>query len=471
MSDIKIGIPLHGKMAARTLHLASFIDCLKKSGFKPVYFLSPHYYHSAELDPTQYFELQADYYDQYNGSHPFLQALKTLRRFVIRTGTTDLRFRETVENMLFEAPTWKIGWSLFYMDVLRHIPELGHVLLWLEKQFYATHAHDKSFKEQALDCVLAPGIGNFNFWNEGNFALEAQRLGLPAFAVITNYDNIVNMGFRGFTPRCLAVWSKQMADEAIKLQGLPASRVEITGPVQYDRFMQPLPLGREDFLKSRNLDPRRKTIFFAGGVNIIRYFEMYRLLVEQGRQVWSEPFNLIIRPYPHVKLLSAPGWQILKQLFSEAGAYISDPGSIDASGDRTKELRNDLSFEEGPDELSYLLRYSDVMVNVFSTISLEAAICDLPVIHLGYDSYTFGQRFNTTTAFQQRQTHNRRKLRLAAAKVAKTETELVTYIGDYLSDRTLDREARHEYAVSECGELDGRAGMRLIEMIKNRMQM
>lgn len=469
MSDIKIGIPLHGKMAARALHLASFREHLKASGFSPVYFLSPHYYRSFTFEPGQYFELQTEVYDQYNGQHAFLRALKTLRRFVVRTETTDMRFRDTIENMLFESSTLEIGWTLLHIDLLRRVPELGRLLLWTEKQFYATHAHDQWFKEEGLDCVLTPGMGNFNFWNEGNFALEAQRLGLPAFAAVTNYDNIVNMGFRGFTPTCLAVWSRQMADEAIKLQGLPATKIEITGPVQYDRFMQPLPMDRAAFLKSVDLDPNRKTIFFAGGVNITHYFELYRLFVEQKERIWGEPFNLVIRPMPHIKLLDSPGWRILENLFAEAGAYISNPGSIDAGGDRTEEFRHDLSFEDGVDELTYLLHYSDVLVNIFSTMALEAAICDLPVIHLGYDSYTFGHRFNITTAFQQRQTHNRRKLRLAASKVTKNEMELVTFISQYLSDRTLDRDARREYAVSECGELDGQAGVRLTEMIRSRM--
>jgi hypothetical protein len=100
---------------------------------------------------------------------------------------------------------------------------------------------------------------------------------------------------------------------------------------------------------------------------------------------------------------------------------------------------------------------------------LEAAICDLPVIHIGYDAYTFGVRFGVTTGFQQRMTHNRRKLRLAASKVAKSEEELLNYIEYYLSDKDRDSEARREYAISECGELDGNSTLRLVSMIKSRM--
>lgn len=260
-----------------------------------------------------------------------------------------------------------------------------------------------------------------------------------------------------------------MADEVVKLHGLPANKIEITGPVQYDRFMAPLLRSREEFLTSINLDPSRKTILFAGGVNINHYFDIYNVLVRQKEKVWREPFNLIVRPYPHVKLLGSPAWQMLEDILRKEGVYISNPGSIDASGDRTSEYRVDLAFNEDPDELNYLLRYSDVMVNYFSTIGLEAAICDLPVIHVAFDPYTFGLRFSVTTGFLQRQTHNRRPLRLAAARIAKSEKELFNAIEDYLNDRTLDKEARRIYAESECGELDGRSGVRLIEMIKSRL--
>jgi len=469
MADIKIGIPLHGKMAARAFHQPSFRQSLTAGGFKPLYFLSPHYFRSFEFNPEQYFELQVEQYDAQYNKNFVLQQLRMLRRFMVVTETTDLRFRETIESKLFDATLLGMSGQLAFVNFVRRVPGMGRFLAWLEQQFYATHAHDKVFTEQGISCVLIPGMGNFGFWNEGCFALEAQRMGLSAFAAITNYDNIVNMGFRGFAPACLAVWSNQMADEVIRLHQFPANKIEITGPVQYDRFKMRLPKSRSEFLQSLNLDPSKKTILFAGGVNIHHYFDIYRVFVEQKEKVWGGKFNLIIRPYPHIKLLGSPAWKMLEGMFGNSSAYLSNPGSIDASGDRTAELRMDLSFDDGPDELNYLLRYSDVMVNYFSTIGLEAAICDLPTIHVGFDSYTFGQRFSVSTSFLQRQTHNRRPLRLAASRVARNEKELFNSLEAYLNDRTLEQDARLAYAESECGELDGESGSRLVKMIKSRI--
>ncbi|NUQ60358.1 MAG: hypothetical protein HUU12_13460 [Anaerolineales bacterium] len=372
MSEIKIGIPLGGKMATRVLHQPSFRARLANSGFKPVYFMWSQYFRSFDFDPEQYRELRVEEYDKYDQKRRLLRTMKKLRRFVIITETTDLRFREEVESILYDSPASQVGSYIFFTDFLRRIPNMGKFLLWLE-----------STRESGLKCALTPGIGNYGFGHAGNFAREAQKQNLPVFASITNYDNIVNMGYRGYTPTCLAVWSQQMADEAIRLHGIPASKIEVTGPLQYDRFIQPLPIGRDEFLKSIDLDPAKKTIFFAGGVNITRYFEIYKLFIEQKSRVSSEPFNFVVRPYPHGKLLGSPGWQALEKLFRQEGVYLSNPGSIEAAGDRRNEYQMDLNFDEGPDELAYLLHYSDVMINYFSTISLEAAICDLPVIHLG----------------------------------------------------------------------------------------
>lgn len=467
MSEIKIGIPLNGKMAANALHQPSFRQRLAESGFKPLYFLSPYYYRALQFDPNRYFELLVDQYDAQYVKSFLLQQLRLLRRFVVITETTDMRLREAIEAKLFDATLPGMAVQMLYVDILRRVPGMGRLLQVLENAFFATHAHDTVFKSQDIDAVLTPGMGNFGFWVEGNFAREAQRMGLHAFAVITNYDNIVNMGYRGYEPTRLAVWSRQMADEAMHLHGFPAKQLEVTGPVHYDRFLQPLPKAREEFLRSVNLDPSKKTILFAGGVNINHYFDIYRVFIEQKDKIWHEPFNLVIRPYPHVKLLGSPAWQVLEKLFAASGAYLSNPGAIDARNDLTALMRIDLAFEDAVDELNYLLRYSDVMVNYFSTISLEAAICDLPTIHVGYDAFTHGQRFGVTSAFLQRQTHNRRPLRLAAARVARNEKELFEALDAYLGDCALERESRLAYAVSECGELDGKSGARLVGMINS----
>lgn len=259
----KIAIPLHGKMSARVFHQPLFRERLSSAGFEPFYFLSTYYYKSFEFNPNHYFELQIKAYDDYYSNHIMLQQLKLLRRFVVVTETTDLRLRETVEDKLFNSRAWGVAGSLLYIDFLRRIPKLGKLLVFLEKQFYVPEVHGSHLEKLGTDCVLTPGVGYFGFWNEGYFALEAQKRGLPVFSAVTNYDAIVNKGYPGFTPNCTAVWSKQMANEAMQLLDIPANKIEVTGPLQYDRFLGPLPMSREDYLRSIGLNPDIKTVFFC----------------------------------------------------------------------------------------------------------------------------------------------------------------------------------------------------------------
>src|SRR3972149_10372640 len=131
MSKIKIGIPLHGKMAARAFHQPSFRVRLTEGGFKPLYFLSPVYYRSFEFDPEQYFELQVEQYDAQYQEHFLLQQLRMLRRFVVVTDTTDLRFRETIEAKLFDASLLGMAGQMTYVSFLRRLPDIGRLLAWL----------------------------------------------------------------------------------------------------------------------------------------------------------------------------------------------------------------------------------------------------------------------------------------------------------------------------------------------------
>ncbi len=470
MHGVKVAIPLFGKMATRSFHTPMFRQAFERERLIPLYWVGPHYFRVAPLDPARYFELQVDRYSELLGPRTLLRGLAELRRFVVRTETTDLRLRETIDWLLFsEAPVARSWLFAAGMDLLRRVPGLGRVAVGCEGLLFRDRIHEETLRREDIGCVLAPGMGSYGFWNEGLFAREARRLHLPVFASITNYDNILNMGYRGFMPDCLAVWSRRMADDAVRLQHISPANIEITGPVQYDRYFGPVGINREEFLRAKGLDPARKTILYAGGVNITRYFEIYRLLLDPAHGRFPD-CNVIIRVYPHAKLLSSPGWRVLEGVLSRIrGVYISNSLRASADSLTTADLQRDLDWAGDVDELHALLKYADVMINHFSTISLEAAICDLPAVHVGYDEYTFGHHYNTSAAFQQRQTHNRRKLRLAAAKVARDEVELVKAVEAYLQDRSIDHEARCEYALSECGYLDGQSATRLAGVLREKM--
>ena len=465
---MNLAIPLLGKMATRTFYSPEMIKAMKNEGTNPFYFLSPYYFGEGLKQADGFLELHTDAYSELRANSTFLRILEDTRRYIVRTETTDLRFKEMMERHLFsQRSVYKDLRFFAFYDLLRNLPlSFGKILSRFEEIFYKTDAHVNDLADRNIGAVLIPGTGTFGFRNECFFAREARRIGIPIYSAVTNYDNIVNRGFPGIVPEKLAVWSKKMAAQAIKLQKIPARKIEITGPVQYDRYFSKPKTSRDVFLLNKNLDQEKKTILFAGGVNITRYFEIYNLLVVNPE---FDNCNMIFRVYPHKKLLGTPGWKVLKRLLDEQeNVYISDPFTESSDSMGISDLRRDiLEKDTEMDELHYLFYYSDVMINIFSTISLEAAICDLPVIHMGYDIYDYGTQYRIMTEFQQRQTHNKDKLRLAAARVAKSEDELMSFLRMYLDDKSIDKDNRYEYALSECEWFDGKASERLVKIIHN----
>jgi CDP-glycerol glycerophosphotransferase (TagB/SpsB family) len=167
-------------------------------------------------------------------------------------------------------------------------------------------------------------------------------------------------------------------------------------------------------------------------------------------------------------IAATSAWRTLRELISTVPSiYLSDPlleSSDTLSAETVQRARPDAV--EDTDTLHYLLRYSDVLINFFSTISLEALVCDLPVIHIAYDEYTSGLRAGHLLKFRMRHDLNRKKLRHESTRIAKSPKELVRFIDTYLEDRSLDQEKRKEYALFECEYLDGKASERFASALE-----
>ena len=249
---------------------------------------------------------------------------------------------------------------------------------------------------------------------------------------------------------------------------IPASRIAITGPTVFDRYFEPLQETREEFLRRHGLDPNQKTLFYAGHTSIVPYFDFLNTVVNLRQAGLAlEHCNIIVRPYPHAKVLDWAGLKFFKQKMSELpNVFFSDP--LESSSDSFNLLTGDQD-EKSSDELHYFLKYSDVMINYFSTLGLEAAICDLPTIHIGYDKFTYQISPMAWSSTGARNAHNQDAQRRAASKVVGSDAELEQALSIYLQDRSLDRKERYEYALSECGYLDGKATQRLASLVVKQL--
>ena len=87
-----------------------------------------------------------------------------------------------------------------------------------------------------------------------------------------------------------------------------------------------------------------------------------------------------------------------------------------------------------------LLRYSDVLINHFSTIAVEGCLNGLPTLNLGFDpgDAAKAQKVSQNSDWAERRTHNQRVIQTGGVPVVKSEEELIAKVGAYLEDPELD---------------------------------
>jgi CDP-glycerol glycerophosphotransferase (TagB/SpsB family) len=123
---------------------------------------------------------------------------------------------------------------------------------------------------------------------------------------------------------------------------------------------------------------------------------------------------------------------------------------------------------ENQRHLANTLRHSDVVVNVASTVAIEAAIFDTPVVNVSFDGETPSDWLRSARRYY-RFTHYVNITRHRAVRVAERPEQLVDYIGRYLDDPSLDRDGRRRVALEQCQLLDGRAAERLAAFVVDEL--
>ena len=110
-----------------------------------------------------------------------------------------------------------------------------------------------------------------------------------------------------------------------------------------------------------------------------------------------------------------------------------------------------------------------MLINHYSTLGLEAAVCGLPTIYVDYDLYAHGFNVKAMSWWYRQTSHNRRPLRLRAARVVQDDNELLDAVISYAGDRSQQAGERREYALSECGYLDGLSTERLAMLVRETL--
>lgn len=290
---------------------------------------------------------------------------------------------------------------------------------------------------------------------------HSEKRGIPLLASIHSWDNITTRGPLFFQFDRILVWSELMKKELLKTQ--PTTKPESIIPVgspQHDTFLDETQfMSREAFFKENGLDPDRPLILFAGG----------------GRSYPDEPELLasVVQSLENSDFINSP--QLWIRFYGDDAHMKSLPKVTGRKGvfweKATPEfwgafrIEKTWSSSKGFEHYLNLLKYCDVVVCFASTVTLDAAIMDRPVINICYD---VNHRLDFWDSVRRKyfdRDHYQRVISSGGVRLAFDHHELVHIINEYLDDSSKDRVARKRLVQLICGEVDGNARSRIVSSI------
>jgi hypothetical protein len=285
--------------------------------------------------------------------------------------------------------------------------------------------------------------------------LAARRLGIPTGTFVFSWDNLTTKARMAAPFDHFLVWSEQMADELSQVYPeVTADRVHVVGTPQFDPYVDPIhPSTRAALAESLDIDPARQIVCFTGGDSGTCPDDPFHL------QVLLEVVRSGLVPGdPHVVLRTAPVDS--GERFDEVRRH--HPELVDAKPkwrcEPGKGWHEAYPAPADVRSLAMLTAGADVNVNMASTMSIDFALRDTPVVNLGFDRDPAGRRAATYYRFD----HYRPLVELGGVRVAHDAKELAVAVSDYLADPDRDRDGRRAIVDLELGVPMGASGAAVV---------
>lgn len=326
-----------------------------------------------------------------------------------------------------------------------------------ENQLLPDPFHGLAFRRLNPDVVVTATAGVVV--SDLRLIRRARAAGVPSVTFTQGWDNLTSKTIIGARPDHLIVWNEAMLDEAVELHGFRRDQITVTGPPHFDPYFRRTGwTDRSAFLRGLGLDPKRRIVLYATSPQ--RYFtdsiavtEMLIQANEAGR--FGEDVQLVIRLHPQV---------IQGQDADDLGAWERFRGRVYLDMPRGQ---TGLAADYGPDGIAHiaqLLDASAVTINVASSISIDAAIFDTPVVNLRFDAEA-GRPYLKSVRRQYDTDHYKQVLRTGAVRLADSPEQLIDEVRRYLADPSHERAERAGLLRALCYQVDGQAGARVAEAI------
>lgn len=312
---------------------------------------------------------------------------------------------------------------------------------------------DRYFSMYQPDLVFSTDIKDLL---DTQLVIEAKKRGILTIGMVRSWDYLTGKGLVRVRPDKLVVHNEVIREEAIRYIDLPARDIFVSGIPHYDPYINEKRSSRGEFFGRIGSDPDKRLIFYAPwGAKFADtdrdFVEMLGSAIKEGRLPGD--LQILVRMPP----TDTVDWSALAQDY---------PIIIDYPGVRFGQLHrkaNEMNYQDLL-HLADSLYHSELVVAPPSTIAIDAAVFDKPVVLMAFDGLTPKSYYQGITHYYDFD-HIRQLVGAKAHRLARNQEELITAVRCYLENPGRERSARRELVKAQCWKLDGQSSRRLADFL------
>ncbi|MBX4210361.1 CDP-glycerol glycerophosphotransferase family protein [Candidatus Parcubacteria bacterium] len=286
---------------------------------------------------------------------------------------------------------------------------------------------------------------------------EAKKRNIRSVGYVNTWDRVTARALIRLLPDKLVVFNPKLKQDLSRYHAVDPDKIVVTGVPQYDYYFRGGALSREEFSKTLGLDSKNKLIVYCpiGASFSDSDWEVIDLLYElKNQNKFAFPVDILVRFAPNEELNEE---EIKKRPYLK----------YDKPGQRFSFARG-IDWDMNEKDLLHLrntLANLDVLVTYASSISVDAAIFNKPVINLNFELKGFpgvGQKNYTKLPTKiYKWSHYKDALDSGGIRLVNSLENLVESINAYLRNPHLDEEGRKTLVQEQCTFTDGKSGERI----------
>lgn len=315
------------------------------------------------------------------------------------------------------------------------------------------------------DVVLAPDIV---FPMDRIFLRAAKRKGYYVIGLTRSWDNLTSKGVIQILPDKLILHTTRMKRQAVTLVGMKEKDIFVSGPPDYDKYFKPLSITKDDFCKQLGIPAGRRLILFSPfydeytGSAVIMMNGLIQA-IKNGRI--PPDVQIVVRYRPATSEI--PNGQI----------ETSDHLTITKPCSQFFKVKNkalaptkDWEFSAADvDLLVHSIAFCACVISTFSTITIDAAAADRPMIGVRFDADPDCPARHSVLKIAHAHDHYQELEDAGGVYLAHSMDELINGINLYLEHPERDREGRKRIREAQIEFLDGQNGKRAADFIKEAL--